>query len=158
MDTSTIIEAFKGALPDGDIMLDPDDDSSFNFNFQVGASTLNCWAFIVGGEDCIIHIYCTNDAAADFVEPLKDLAGELNRLIPFGSYQSTKDGMVTYRTHFFSAGGNDIQEQIATTLQYSRIFMREHLPAILAVSTGLISAEVALTQLKSKSPSQTSAE
>lgn len=129
----------------------PEDDESIDFQYKIGNLGLQAWAFIFSASGIVLQIYCVNNGAPEHAEETLRLINKLNHKLPFGSYQSSDHGVVTYRAQCFAANIEQAEFSIRTALEWAENSLEEHMPAISAVSSGFTSAEAALILMDSKS-------
>lgn len=151
MPNTNIINAFRAALPNGNVAQDADDPDELDFTIDVGASTLHGWAFFMGQEDVVIQIYCNIVAEDKYISNIKSLIDQLNHKIPIGNYQSTDDGLITYRSHFFAKDDEMAIFGVRQVISWAQGYLELHLPAVLAVAAGFSTAESAIELIQSKS-------
>jgi len=145
-------EIFRELLPDGDVVLE--DESSIEFSFPIGSKKLSGWAFMMGGEDIVIQIYCTGGTEPEQLNAVRILLAELNFRIPFGSYQTNELGVVTYRTQCFVETVEHAKFAVNKALQYVDVFVEDHLTGIAAVSEGFTTPEAAIQLIDAKTGAQ----
>ena len=148
LQSKDIVDTLRKLLPDGDVTLE--DEYSIDFSLRVGSKKLNGWAFIIGGENIILQIYCTGGTAPEHLPAVRLLISLLNFRIPFGSYQISDSGVVAYRTQCFAETVEHASFSIHKALEYANLFVEEHITGIAAVSEGFTTPEDAFQLIESK--------
>lgn len=143
-----IVEVLRSLLPEGEIIAE--DSVSIDFRFPVGSSSLKAWAYIIGEENIIIQIYCTGSTDSEHLNSVRQFIAELNYRIPFGSYQTSDLGVITYRTQCFVETIEHAAFSINKALEWAGISIEEHISGISAVSGGFTTPEAAIELLVSK--------
>lgn len=144
-----IADTLRSILPTGDVTLE--DDDSIDFQFQIGTANLKAWAFIFGEYGLVIQIYCIDSSDAQHLNATRHLLSELNFRMPFGSYQISGIGRVTYRTQCFAENTEQADFSIRRALEWAETSIEEHLAGIAAVSGGFTTPEAAIQLIDSKS-------
>ena len=151
MQNTNIINAFRAALPNGTIAQRGDDPDELDFTIEIGASTLQGWAFFMGQEDVVVQIYCNIFAENKYIPSINSLIDELNRKIPIGNYQSTDDVLITYRSHFFAKDDEMALFGVRQVIDWAQGYLELHLPALLAVAGGFSTAAGAIALIEARS-------